>query len=101
MIKKEWLFMEDKKTIEKFLTEVVKFTFAKTMAAIPHSWICRKDYNDDLFLSAMNFIKDNGKPEVFYGRTYTYYTIGQYKYWIMTDKKGFDDKTAIINRAEI
>lgn len=93
--------MEDKKTIDKFLTEVVKFTFAKTMAAIPHSWICRKDYNDDLFLSAMNFIKDNGKPEVFYGRTYTYYTIGQYKYWIMTDKKGFDDKTAIINRAEI
>ena len=88
-----------KEQVEKFLTEDVKFTFAKTMASIPHSWIVRKDYEDSTFLEVMNFIQDNGYIEKFWTKEYTYYNIGDHKYWVMTDKKGFADRTAIINRA--
>jgi hypothetical protein len=49
----------------------------------------------------MNFIKDNGYIDKFYKKEYTYYDIGEYKYWVMTDKKGYDDPTAVINRAKI
>ena len=90
-----------KEQVDRFLTKEVRFTFAKTMAKIPHSWICRKYYNDELFLDVMNYIKDNGKPEMFFKAQYYYYHLGEYKYWVMTDKNGFDDKTAIINRAKI
>ena len=65
--------------IHHFLIHEVQFTFAKTMANIPHSWICRKDYSDLKFLEVMNFIK----------------------YWVMTDSQDFDDPTAIINKAKI
>jgi len=89
-----------KEEIEAFLIGA-KFTFAKTMAKIPHSWIVRKDFNDATFLEVMNFIEANGYQEFFYGRTYTYYNIGKNKYWVMTDRHGFKDPTAIINRAKI
>ena len=49
----------------------------------------------------MNYITDNGYKEMFYNKEYTYYNIGDYKYWVMTDEKGFNDPTAIINRAKI
>ena len=87
--------------IHHFLIHEVQFTFAKTMANIPHSWICRKDYSDLKFLEVMNFISHNGYTEEFYGRKYTYYNIEDYKYWVMTDNQGFDDSTAIINKAKI
>tara|TARA_B100000767_G_C19772927_1_gene541040 strand:- start:4433 stop:4723 length:291 start_codon:yes stop_codon:yes gene_type:complete len=87
--------------VESFLNIEAKFTFAKTMANIPHSWICRKDFSDTKFLEVMNFIEQNGYSENFYGKDYTYYNIGGFKYWVMTDKQGFVDPTAIINRARI
>ena len=90
-----------KKAIHQFLELETTFTFAKTMADIPHSWICRKDYEDIMFLKAMSFINDNGYSEKFYDKEYTYYKIGKYKYWVMTDDIGFDDPNAIINRAKI
>ena len=89
-----------KEEIEDFL-QGAKFTFAKTMARIPHSWIVRKDYNDAIFLEVMNFINNNGYQEEFYGRTYTYYNVGERKYWVMTDRQGFADPTAIINCAAL
>jgi len=87
--------------LEQFLTEEVTFTFAKTMAAIPHSWICRKDWGEEKFFNAMNFINDNGYVEIFFNRPYVYYKIGEYKYWVATDRSGFEDRTAIINRAKV
>ena len=89
-----------KEAIQLFLELETTFTFAKTMANIPHSWICRKDYADVTFLKVMNFIRDNGYSERFYNEEYIYYDINEYKYWVMTDDKGFDDTTAIINRAK-
>lgn len=90
-----------KREIHLFLELETTFTFAKSMANIPHSWICRKYYSDSVFLKAMHFINDNGYTEKFYSKEYIYYNIGEYKYWVMTDDKGFDDPTAIINRAKI
>jgi len=89
-----------KEEIEAFLTGA-KFTFAKTMAKIPHSWIVRKDYDDATFLEVMNFIKNNGYVEKFFGRPYIYYNVGPHKYWVATDRSGFSDPTAIINRAKL
>jgi hypothetical protein len=90
-----------KEQFELFITEQTKFTFAKTMANIPHSWIVRSDYDDNTFLAAMEFIRDNGYQERFYSKVYTYYNVGEYKYWVMTGKDGFNCKGAIINRAKI
>jgi hypothetical protein len=89
------------KTVKLFLESEADFTFAKTMANIPHSWICRKDYEDTKFLKVMKFIRDNGHAEEFYNKEYIYYNINKHKYWVMTDNLGFDDSTAIINRAKI
>ena len=82
-----------KEAIHLFLESETVFTFAKTMANIPHSWICRKDYVDAKFLKVMSFIKDNGYSEKFYNKEYIYYNINEYKYWVMTDNTGFDDPT--------
>ena len=90
-----------KEEIHLFLELETTFTFAKSMANIPHSWICRKYYSDAVFVKVMNYINENGYIEKFYSKEYTYYNIGDYKYWVMTDDKGFDDPTAIINRAKI
>ena len=90
-----------KEAIHQFLEIETTFTFAKTMANIPHSWICRKDYEDLTFLKVMSFIKSNGYSEKFYNIEYIYYNINEYKYWVMTDETGFNDPTAIINRAKI
>jgi len=90
-----------KEEIHNFLSTEAKFTFAKTMANIPHSWIVRNRFSDSKFLEVMNFIKDNGYVEKFYSKEYIYYNIGEFKYWVATDEKGFDDPTAIINRAKI
>ena len=89
------------KEISLFLEKEAKFTFAKTMANIPHSLICRKDYVDAKFLKVMSFIKDNGYSEKFYTKKYIYYNINKYKYWVMTDSTGFNDSSAIINRAKL
>ena len=90
-----------KEEIHLFLELETTFTFAKSMANIPHSWICRKYYSDSVFLAAMNYINDNGYIGKFYSKEYTYYNIGDYKYWVITDEKGFDDPNAIINREKI
>lgn len=88
------------KEVVSFL-EKAPFRFAKTMVKIPHSWICRKDFNDSEFLSVMNFIKNKGYVERFFNKEYIYLNVGKYKYWVMTNNSGFNDRTAIINRAEI
>ena len=89
------------KTVQLFLESEADFTFAKTMANIPHSWICRKDYGDAKFLNVMQFIRDNGYKKEFYKKKYVYYNINEHKYWVLTDKLGFSDPTAIINKAKM
>jgi len=75
-----------------------KFTFAKTMASIPHEWTCKHDwYNKDRFEDIVMFIRENGVKENFYKKEYIYFYANGYKYWTL----GYPlEKTIIINRAK-
>ena len=82
------------KDIEKFIVRS-KWVFAKTMAEIPHYYIVRDNLSEDdkkLFDEFDEFIKKNGYAKKFYSKQYTYYVIGNYKYWIIEN---------ILNRAEL
>ncbi len=70
-----------------------KWVFAKTMTEIPHYFIVRDNLSENdkkLFNEFDLFIKKNGYTEKFYSKQYTYYNIGNYKYWIIEN---------ILNRA--
>lgn len=72
-----------------------KWIFAKTMAEIPHYYIVRDNLSEDdrkLFDEFAMLINKNGYTKEFYSRQYTYYNIGNYKYWVIEN---------ILNRAEL
>jgi hypothetical protein len=91
------------------------FRFAKTMPDAPHweyprlaryferhtdeiHYTLRKTWeNDEEFVACVQFIRDHGNVEYFWGKPYTKLEHGGYKYWSM----GYPlDVTIIINRAE-
>jgi len=82
----------------KKFTELIEennWTFAKTMAEIPHYYIVRDNLSENdkkLFDEFAEFINKNGYIEKFYSKQYTYYNIGNYKYWAIDN---------ILNRAEL
>jgi len=74
-----------------------KFTRAKTMPNIPHSWTARKEWEDqELFNSIVLHIREFGIKEQFYSKTYIYYYANGFKYWTMGRVVS---ETIIINRA--
>ena len=87
----------DKEAAIKHLHSM-KWNFAKSMPKIPHWYARRREFGDFfLFEQVAVFIKENGKKEPFYRKTYSYFYDDKFKYWIMDD----DPKDAeIINRAE-
>ena len=74
------------------------FRFAKTMPDAPHWYTLRKTWeNDEEFVTCVQFIRDHGNVEYFWGKPYTKLEHGGYKYWSM----GYPlDVTILINRAE-
>jgi len=82
----------------KKLVEANKWTFAKTMAAIPHWWLARKAVDTGQFSWMVSMIYAYGVPEKFFSKTYKYLYIGEYKYWCMGNPVA---ETRIINRARI
>ncbi len=74
------------------------FRFAKTMPDAPHWYTLRKTWeNDEEFVACVQFIRDHGNVEYFWGKPYTKLEHGGYKYWSM----GYPlDVTILINRAE-
>ena len=89
------------------LVESHRWHFARTMAAIPHSYTRRRewatgDWGDgspgDLdFVWAARFVQTYGTPRPFFSKTFVYYDLGEHEYWTM----GADPfETEIINRAE-
>lgn len=63
-----------------------KWIFAKTMPEIPHYYIVRdnlSENNKKLFDEFDVFIKKNGYAKMFYSKQYTYFNIGNYKYWVI------------------
>lgn len=80
--------------IENFINKN-KWVFAKTMTEIPHYYIVKDNLSENdkkLFDEFDAFIKKNGYTKKFYSKQYTYYNIGNYKYWIIEN---------ILNRAEL
>jgi len=78
-----------------------EWTFAKTMKSIPHEWLVSKDWTDSneranftLFCHAITYY---GYPKRFFSKTYKYFDVDGYHYWIMTDP----DEAWLINRAKI
>ena len=71
------------------------WTFAKTMAEIPHYYLVRDNLSESdmkLFDDFDEFIKKNGYTKEFYSKQYTYINLGRYKYWVIDN---------ILNRAEL
>ena len=72
-----------------------KWTFAKTMAETPHKYVVRESLSEDdqkLFDEFEGLIKKEGYVEEFFSKEYTYYRIGDYKYWVVDN---------VLNRAEV
>ena len=71
--------------------------FAQTMANIPHEYSLRKKHEDDQrFADAVQFIRESGYVQSFYGREYRYFDLGGHQYWTMGAPV---EETILINRA--
>lgn len=74
------------------------FKFAKTMQDIPHAYTLISYWEDpDLFHLIFHYIQENGVKERFFSKEYTYYYLGEYKYWSML---GYNN-SPLINRAKV
>ena len=73
-----------------------EWIFAKTMADIPHFYClknnCPAPEEFDWFV---RYMVAHSVPGTFYGRTYQYFYLVDWKYWIMDDTPGDCD---LINR---
>lgn len=85
----------------QFLTDKLPkatYKFAKSMENIPHAYTLKDTWkNKDDFNSCVLMIREHGYEEEFFGKTYIYFNIGDYKYWTMGSPI---EKTILINRAE-
>ena|ERR1035437_2369491 len=89
---------EDEQFIRDSFSEV-EFHFAKTMAAIPHSYTRRREWKDDAdFVRVVSLIRAHGYQKKFFTKIYTYLDLDGYSYWSM----GFPvEETVLINKAEV
>ena len=89
---------EDLERVHHFINRQ-EWHFAKTMPQIPH-WYCLQKECDDKeeFLWFARYIQEHSKPGQFYGRTYKYFYLGQYKYWLMDPSP---EECDLINRDEV
>lgn len=77
--------MKYKIDFEKFVDRN-EWVFAKTMPEIPHYYIVRDNLSEDnkkLFDEFSEFIKKNGYIKKFFSKEYSYFNIGNYKYWVI------------------
>lgn len=78
-----------------------RWTFAKTMASIPHEWLIKeKSTSPDTFTKLAVAITMFGKDRTFYNKTYRYLELDGWEYWHMTthDRATF---AWLINRAKV
>ena len=88
------------KRIEENLTSN-KWHFAKTMPQIPHWYTKGREWSSiDEFAEAVDLINLEGVKEHWNNRTYSYYYIGEYKYWTMENDDVPSHKHILINRAK-
>ncbi len=87
--------MTDEERARAFV-DAQEWIFAKMMADIPHFYClknnCPAPEEFDWFV---RYMVAHSVPGTFYGRTYQYFYLGDWKYWIMDDTPGDCD---LINR---
>lgn len=71
---------------------------ARNLPNAPHDYIVKTDKNQELFLSAARFIRENGYVTYFWKRRYVYYDHDGYHFWTMGAPLA---ETTILNRAKI
>ena len=87
-------------TIEKFI-DSADWVFAKTYAkTAPHEYAVREKnkHLEDEFVYFVKYIREHGYQEMFWGKPYTCFNVGEHKYWTMGD---LIEETTIINRAVV
>ena len=73
-----------------------EWIFAKTMADIPHFYCLKKKCSDPMeFDWFVHFLTANSVPGQFFGKTYHYFFLDGWKYWIMDENPADCD---LINR---
>lgn len=84
--------------VRRFI-ETRTWHFAKTMPQIPH-WYClrNEDKDKEEFLWFAGYIREHSVPGTFYGKTYYYFYLGEYKYWWMEEKV---EDCFLINRDKV
>jgi phosphoenolpyruvate synthase/pyruvate phosphate dikinase len=84
----------------KDFIENSKWKFAKTMAAMPHSYIVKENVDPKLFEKLVLYIRKHGKNREFrifkHRKIYQYLDYKNYEYWTMGSPL---NETIIINRA--
>ena len=75
--------------------ESEEWTFAKTMPEWPHEYLVRGRVHERLFERLVVFIREQGRPALFYATTNVYYEEDGRTYWTMGAPVG---ETEIINR---
>ncbi len=74
------------------------WTFAKTMASMPHDYVHQDKWTGSIpFEAAKEWIAQLGVPRRFMQQTYTYFRANGYRYWAMPAIK---PGTYLINRAK-
>jgi hypothetical protein len=83
-------------SLREFVT-TEKWTYAKTMPEWPHEYIVRERVDEELFVTLVCHIRENGYEGKFYSKDITYYDEGGMTYWTMGAPLG---ETIIINRCK-
>lgn len=78
------------------LLDQAKFVFAKSMPKMPHYYTLKETWDSEQFEYVVEKIRELGRTERFFRKTYIYYYSGGYKYWTMGSPVS---QTRLINRA--
>lgn len=88
--------MTDLDARARAFVEAQEWIFAKTMADIPHFYcLKKKSLNPEEFEWFVQHLVTHSVPGEFYGKTYHYYYLDGWKYWIMDENP---DDCDLINR---
>ena len=90
--------MTDNKFNTKEFIEKNNWHFAKTMPQNPHEYCLRRETDETEFEEFVKLIRREGYQELYWGKMYICYNVGQYKYWTMGEPL---EKTILINRAKL
>lgn len=75
---------EEETNRARSFAEGQQWIFAKTMVDIPHYYCLRAKCSNPLdFERFVRLLTENSVPGTFYGKTYHYFFLDDWKYWIM------------------